>query len=315
MAEYNPSKIIKDGNTYNFRDNTKIPLAGSNAISGSLIPATTDAYDLGGSSYQWNNAYIKSLTINGVACGDILTHNASEFVDVTTDQTIGGEKTFSSLRTYFGRDLSLYSRAKYGKNSNPVSTSYQYIVFSGNIVSDGSTNQWDAGYIEQVVNTNGSSRARWRIQDTAENYVGLELWVDGNDKQIRPMNQNTTILGEPNRRWKDCYTNAINGINPGALSLQGTSLINVASSITALDGVTINTFTPQVNGWLLINGVGTADDGFIYVVQGRIGMKGSTSPTTRCAVLIPVVAGVAVSVTCKLNSLTWANIAPCQGNI
>ena len=80
MAEYNPSKIIKDGNTYNFRDDTKIPLAGSNQISGSLIPATTDAYDLGGSSYQWNNAYIKSLTINGVACGDILTHNASEFV-------------------------------------------------------------------------------------------------------------------------------------------------------------------------------------------------------------------------------------------
>ena len=80
MAEYNPSKIIKDGNTYNFRDTTKIPLAGSNAISGSLIPATTDAYDLGGPSYQWNNAYIKSLTINGVATGDILTHNASEFV-------------------------------------------------------------------------------------------------------------------------------------------------------------------------------------------------------------------------------------------
>ena len=47
MAEYNPSKIIKDGNTYNFRDDTKIPLAGSNQISGSLIPATTDAYDLG----------------------------------------------------------------------------------------------------------------------------------------------------------------------------------------------------------------------------------------------------------------------------
>ena len=80
MAEYNPSKIIKDGNTYNFRDDTKIPLAGSNAISGSLIPSTDGTVNLGGPSYQWNNAYIKSLTINGVACGDILTHNASEFV-------------------------------------------------------------------------------------------------------------------------------------------------------------------------------------------------------------------------------------------
>lgn len=80
MAEYNPSKIIKDGNTYNFRDTTKIPLAGSNAISGSLIPSTTDTVNLGSSSYQWNQAYIKSLTINGTACGDILTHNANEFI-------------------------------------------------------------------------------------------------------------------------------------------------------------------------------------------------------------------------------------------
>ena len=90
MAEYSPSKIIKDGNTYNFRDTTKIPLAGSNQISGSLIPATTNAYDLGGPSYQWNNAYIKSLTINGVACGDILTHNESEFVPRSGGAVING---------------------------------------------------------------------------------------------------------------------------------------------------------------------------------------------------------------------------------
>ena len=109
MAEYNPSKIIKDGNTYNFRDTTKIPLAGSNAISGSLIPATTDAYDLGGFSYQWNNAYIKSLTINGVACGDILTHNESEFVPrsggaVITGDTIGRVINDSHLNLSGGID-------------------------------------------------------------------------------------------------------------------------------------------------------------------------------------------------------------------
>ena len=109
MAEYNPSKIIKDGNTYNFRDTTKIPLAGSNQISGSLIPATTDAYDLGGPSYQWNNAYIKSLTINGTACGDILTHNASEFVPrsggaVITGSMLGKVVTTGALVISGGTD-------------------------------------------------------------------------------------------------------------------------------------------------------------------------------------------------------------------
>ena len=99
------------------------------------------------------------------------------------------------------------------------------------------------------------------------------------------------------------------------MSLPSTTLINVASSITALDGTTINTLTPQVDGWLLINGSGPANEGFIYVTQGRIGLKSANNATNRCAVLIPVVAGVEVSVTCKLSTLTWANIATCQGNV
>ena len=87
-----------------------VPLAGSNAISGSLIPATTDSVNLGGSSYQWNNAYIKSLTINGTACGDILTHNASEFVPrsggaVMTGSNIGRNVNNSALRLDGGTDF------------------------------------------------------------------------------------------------------------------------------------------------------------------------------------------------------------------
>ena len=109
MAEYNPSKIIKDGNTYNFRDTTKIPLAGSNQISGSLIPSTDGTVDLGGSSYQWNNAYIKSLTINGTACGDILTHNESEFVPrsggaVMTGDSLGRTTDSDSFSLRGGTD-------------------------------------------------------------------------------------------------------------------------------------------------------------------------------------------------------------------
>jgi hypothetical protein len=97
MAEYNPSKIIKDGNTYNFRDITKIPLAGSNEISGSLIPSTDGTVDLGSSTAQWNNAYIKSLAINGVATGDILTHNASEFVLVNDLSTVATSGSYNDL--------------------------------------------------------------------------------------------------------------------------------------------------------------------------------------------------------------------------
>ena len=65
MAEYNPSKIIKDGNTYNFRDTTKIPLAGTNALAGSIVPDTDNAVDIGDSSKNIKMIYTKGITING----------------------------------------------------------------------------------------------------------------------------------------------------------------------------------------------------------------------------------------------------------
>ena len=72
MAEYNPSKIIKDGNTYNFRDATKIPLAGSNQISGSLIPSSDGTVNLGSSSYSFASFYANMLYLkNGEVYGDM----------------------------------------------------------------------------------------------------------------------------------------------------------------------------------------------------------------------------------------------------
>ena len=301
MAEYNPSKIIKDGNTYNFRDTTKIPLAGSNKISGDLIPSTDGTVNLGSLSYQWNQAYIKSLTINGVACGDILTHNASEFVDVSGDQTIDGSKYFKSL---------LSKSNTLARGSLPTTNINEDPIF---IAADKNNKRTLAFF--NYYNTNGDGRVvLYAYNQNTTNYdnVGLVFGFDNtnNSKSIHPIITDTCNLGSSTNKWK-----SFNGINPGALSLPGTGVINVASSITALDGTTQNKFIPQVNGWLLINGIGPANDGFIYVAQGRIGMKSASNTSNRCAALIPVVAGLEVSVTCKLTSLTWANITPCQGNV
>lgn len=65
MATYSPSKITKDGNTYNFTDATKIPLSGSNQISGSLIPATDNSIDIGSSTKNLKMLYTKGITIDG----------------------------------------------------------------------------------------------------------------------------------------------------------------------------------------------------------------------------------------------------------
>ena len=46
-------------------DNTKIPLAGSNQISGSLIPATDNSIDIGSSTKNIKTLYTKGITIDG----------------------------------------------------------------------------------------------------------------------------------------------------------------------------------------------------------------------------------------------------------
>ena len=81
-----------------------IPLAGTNALAGSIVPDTDNSYDFGSSSYKLryvycDTAYVTNLNINGTAAGDILTHNADEFVPRSGGAVITGwlGKTTDSL--------------------------------------------------------------------------------------------------------------------------------------------------------------------------------------------------------------------------
>lgn len=76
--------------------------AGDKTFSGTttthdVIPATTDTYDLGSSTKEYNNAYIKALTVNGTAAGDILTHNASEFASVNSLAAVATSGSYNDL--------------------------------------------------------------------------------------------------------------------------------------------------------------------------------------------------------------------------
>ena len=267
-----------------------------------LVPSATETYNFGSPSYQWNNAYIKSLTINGVACGDILTHNVSEFVDVSSNQTIGGVKAFTGNFTVNKPSPRLQAKSTTYSSETTSAMTIGDIAFLNN---SGGFSAWIVHQLRDDLTKRLCFRVYSHIGSTYKGFAFDENCV------LYPENTNSA-LGTSTNKWK-----SFNGLNPGALSLPSTTgLINIASSITALDGTTINTFTPQVDGWLLINGTGAANEGFIYVTQGQIGAKSANDTTSlRCAVLIPVVAGVEVSITCKLSTLTWANIVPCQGNV
>ena len=131
----------------------------------------------------------------------------SNYVDKTSNQTVGGQKIFTHGQTGVGRDLYHFASSPYAKNTPPANTSFQYIWFSGNSASEGLTNSWYGGYLEQRIYPNGSAQGRWFIRDTSENPVGVELFVNGNDKQFRPQGNNTIELGSTTNKWKSIYSN------------------------------------------------------------------------------------------------------------
>ena len=322
MAEYNPSKIIKDGNTYNFRDTTKIPLAGSNKISGNLIPSTDGTVNFGSPNYQWNNAYIKSLTINGVACGDILTHNASEFVGVSGNQTIGGIKKFSDI-PIVANGKSYVSQINANRTDGLQAGFSPYNGFK--IVCNNDSQAWENTVFAIHMPEYSPTKATisFKLFDCIEgssSYKGFLFNKNGNNFQFSPTASNSTDLGTSTNKWK-----SFNGINPGALSLPG-NYVNVDTTNWVLDG-NPNHFVPTSDGWFGIQAIDTVYDQMHYVFAGRTGggsayyQQNLISPINALwdnkyhgSVFIPVVKNVNYDIRCICDSVV-ATFYPCQGNV
>ena len=82
MATYSPSKITKDGNTYNFTDATKIPLSGTNALAGSIVPSTDNSVDIGSSTKNIKAVYSKNIIVSGSGNG-LSLNNSSESMHIS----------------------------------------------------------------------------------------------------------------------------------------------------------------------------------------------------------------------------------------
>ena len=92
--------------------------------------------NLGSSSRRFGTAYINALNINGTAAGDILTHNAAEFVNVTSAQTIAGDKDFTG--TTGTRDVIPATTDTYdlGSSAKEYNNAYAKTVVTGGITLD-----------------------------------------------------------------------------------------------------------------------------------------------------------------------------------
>jgi len=187
MAEYNPSKIIKDGNTYNFRDTTKIPLAGSNEISGSLIPSTDGTIDLGSPSYQWNNLYTKNYYYNGVAWGLDKQNEWTNFQRMTSNPAV-----------WYLRNNTVTL------GSAPSSNRYIGIFFED-------VNGADLGCAAFQANRNSYNSIMFSLHnsDGTNTYTGALRYRASTTGAYSFFSEaNECDLGIPTNKWKAVYSNA-----------------------------------------------------------------------------------------------------------
>ena len=220
-----------------------------------VIPSATETYNFGSPSYQWNNAYIKSLTING----DLVGSGA----------------------------LSLKSKS---------GTSRIYLRNNNASAYPSSVNLYS------------------KVGDNPEYGVYL------NGQSFHPNITDAMNLGTANLKWK-----SFNGINPGALSLPG-NYVNVDTTNWVLDGSNVNIFTPTSDGWLGIQATDTVYDQMHYIFVGRndsvsYHSQNILSPVSGLwlrsyhgCVFIPVIKNVRYDIRCICNSIV-ATFYPCQGNV
>ncbi len=271
-------------------------------LNSNFIPSANNSYDLGSSSYQWNNLYAKNYYYNGVAWGldkanvwsanQKITNNPSSLYLKNTSMTMG---------------------------TTPASNKYSGVIFQD-------SNDTELGNVTYKKHKNSNNVLILNVKNTdgANNYecsASLSLTSSGS-ASFYPEGVDCN-LGQATTPWK-----TLNGINPGALSLPSKSLETINDRIYNPDG--------QLNAIDLNGGANywTSDcDCYIYffIRNDRfswiqiywpntgvcLGQTYTSVPneTSDYSGYIPVPAGTKVIIKIKGTHAPTFSRVPCQGNV
>jgi hypothetical protein len=271
-----------------------------------LIPAANEAYDLGSSSYQWNNVYGKAYYYNG-------TEFQNKFVTLDTDQTLTGRKNYKTS----------YSDILPKTVNFPSATRY-YVAQRDYAYNDESlTLTW--GFVQ----SSGTNVRRWYVYPYSSGdsvYFQININADAsssefktNVKSVTPVTDNTTDLGTSTNKWK-----TLNGINPGILSLpkgdltKNTDYFDISSSFINLGNGAVNEYTAVADGWiyLILGDINSCQITIKDSSGNQIWGVSSYGKVER--VFIPILQGLKLvtewSSSGNVNVAT-AKLIVCQGNV
>lgn len=278
-------------------------------LNSNFIPSVNNSYDLGSSSYQWNNIYAKGYFYNGVAWG----------LDKANVWT--GSNQFNTSVRFSGQTGINFAR---GGNVGTLPSSVMYYGFQNALDSNDNVFDRIRSYIG-TAGTNFQEHVKYAWNDLTK-YVTINYWInaDGSDseyklsvKRLVPAASNTTDLGTSTNQWK-----SLNGVNPGALSLPDYSKAqNLDVSAQGLNWSTTGAriaYTPTVSGWLQITASGGSGSYMTMLDSGttpRAGQRITGDGIDRLFLTHPVVENHTYWIYIVSSSIETARIIPCLGNV
>ena len=306
----------------------------SATLRGDLLPYSTNSFNLGSSSYQWNNLYAKNYYYNGTAWGLDKANTWSANNKFTGNITI--EKNSSSPTTLSDTSLAFNESSNYiffrTKGSSNFK-SYNSWLWGG-YQGPGYSGEERMGHLKIYRASAVYGETGEETPDTSFSFIDVALHYkkvnitdnvsfknDGTTNACYPAYNNATDLGTTDCKWK-----TLNGINPGALSLPDYSRILNIDTTNWSKTVGQNNYTPAFDGWLQITipndtyGNGEKSN-FITIIDSGFdpftGITASDSKDYRIQITFPVVANHEYYIYIKSYSQTImaARLIKCLGNV
>ena len=303
ICEGNDSRL-SDARTPVAHTHTKSDV--TDLLNSDFIPAANNSYNLGSSSYQWNNLYAKNYFYNGTAWGldksntwsaDQKIQNASlQFKNTSISKgssaNVGG--SYISLYDKDNKTLASISTRITGASRTLIELHVENTYKNGTLSTDSDaeliSSSWYFGHL-----WNGTP------------YYSLEGY---SDSDLLPRDNKN--LGSSTYKWK-----TLNGINPGALSLPDLSDSDPIDTRNWVgNNSSSNQYTPTENGWIYFRVEGANKN-----ITIRYGGAGGDAPSitsestiSHLSVFFPVRSGVTMYIFFN-GTMAKAFFYPCLGNV
>lgn len=300
--------VASSTNSNTLLDNTDNLKVGDKVIDSSGVLFSITAIDTQNSTFTIGTALIDLA-------------QDSDVVHKSGDETISGNKTFSSNVNVYNSDSNTDPANIILKNSKAERGSTTNIGEQNISFVDKNNNQ--LGNIKCITNSSGVSNM-YISCNVSGNDNGIRLSVTPNTTYFRASINNNCKLGTSDVRWSDVQTYTVNALEPSSLSLprDRSARIDISSYFTDTSNRGINRYTAPSNGYIYMD---VNDCVALYMYSQTTGNLSNYGNSTcrnaagRVTGFLPVRKDDVFTsqwyTTATNVTLTSAFFIPCQGNV